>query len=178
MEYQEALNLFNYDKQYGKIYWKPKNVYNCKSEKECARWNSRFSNKEVGCLNSHGYRKTKFLNKLVSVHRLIWLMEYGEYPNDQLDHINGNRDDNRIENLRISNPLINMQNRKQNENCKSGCSGVYFNKRENKWRAHIKSNKKNIHLGYYIDLNDAVNARKQAEIKYGFHENHGRLVQN
>jgi hypothetical protein len=132
----------------------------------------------VGCVNKHtGYVRASVKNKLYSVHRIIWEMHNGEIPEGlQVDHINGVKSDNRIENLRIVTPTGNMQNRKMPITNTSGVAGVYWDKTASKWRARIVVHNKQIYLGYFEDWFEAVCAKKSAENKYGFHANHGRLL--
>jgi len=111
--------------------------------------------------------------KLYLLHRLAWLYVHGEFPKDQIDHINGNGVDNRISNLRDANPSINHMNMRKPSTNTSGIVGVYWAKREGKWNAKIHINYKGLSLGYFDNIFDAACVRKSAEIKYGFHKNHG-----
>lgn len=102
-------------------------------------------------------------------------MHNGTIPDGyQVDHINGIRSDNRIENLRIVKNSENSKNQKRKSTNKSGMTGVSWDTQTQRWRAHITVNGKMISLGRYIHKLDALTARKNAEIKYNFHENHGR----
>ena len=100
----------------------------------------------------------------------------GSYPPDQIDHINGDRADNRWTNLRHANNTENSRNTKIACNNSSGVTGVCFNKREQKWRAAIGNNGKVISLGDFDNFDDAVRARKEAEKLYNYHPNHGRSI--
>jgi len=86
--------------------------------------------------------------------------------NNVVDHINRDSLDNRRKNLREVSNRLNCCNTKISKNNTSGCVGVVFNKRANKWMSQIKVNYKSIHLGYFKNFQDAVNVRKQAELKY------------
>lgn len=108
-------------------------------------------------------------------HRLAILYVTGKFPAHEVDHINGNGLDNRWVNLRAVTKTINSQNTKLQKNNKSGVCGVSWAKKSRSWVAQIKVNKVNIHLGLFKNLFDAVCARKNANIKYGFHRNHGLL---
>ena len=121
-----------------------------------------------------GYFQIKINYRKYLSHRLAFLYVYGRFPKGQIDHINGVRDDNRIENLRDVTRTVNNQNTKRTKNNTSGFTGVYWHKAGNKWVSRINVNKKNVHLGSFSCIGEAIMARKKANIEYGFHENHGR----
>jgi hypothetical protein len=105
---------------------------------------------------------------------VIWCHVYGEWPEKNLviDHINGDEKDNRIQNLRL---VTHSENNKNSSRPKSNTSGVIgVHKKRGKWIAQIQENYKKITVGSFDSFEDAVKARKEAELKYGFHENHGR----
>lgn len=107
------------------------------------------------------------------LHRLAYLYMVGKYPK-QVDHINGNGLDNSWGNLRDVCNQGNQRNRKKSKNNSSGVTGVYWCKQRKKWEAQIMVDKKCVHLGRYTDFDEAVKARKDAEAKHNFHENHGK----
>ncbi len=109
-----------------------------------------------------GYLQTHFKCAHYLTHRLIWIYVYGEHPDGYLDHINGNRSDNRIENLRIVTKKQNSENRKKRLGRSSKFKGVCFRKDSNKWTAQIGSNYKLKHLGYFETEELAYEAYKQA----------------
>ena len=123
-----------------------------------------------------GYRVIGINNVTYREHRLIWLWYYNEWPVDEIDHINGNKLDNRIDNLRAATRQKNAKNQKLRSDNKSGVPGVFFNKQRQKWHAYIKADGKRKHLGYFDKFEDAVAARKAAEIEFGYHPNHGRAA--
>lgn len=125
----------------------------------------------AGCIGGKGYRTVVVSYTKYLAHRLIWAWVYGSEPN-QIDHINGIRIDNRIDNLRSVTGHENAQNRRSRLDNRSGVTGVSLN--SNKWMARISYRNKNIQLGSFYLFENAVTARRQAEIKYGYHENHGR----
>ena len=128
-------------------------------------------------INTDGktYRRIGINNESHCSHRLAWLYVYGVFPKDQIDHINGDGTDNRIENLRDVNNSENGKNQRMPKNNKSGCIGVYWHKLRNKWQAEITDNGKKIYLGIYTDYSHAIQARKKAEKEYGYHANHGMV---
>ena len=127
------------------------------------------------------YGKAKYIRfnlegRMYQGHRLAWLWMTGEWPKGQIDHINGDGYDNRWKNLRDVCQSANMRNQKLSKRNKSGIVGVCKNKRKDKWQVSIKVDGKDKFLGYFDDFFEACCARKSAENKYGYHENHGRRV--
>lgn len=118
-----------------------------------------------GKLENRRYLRGLYNGKDICMHRLI--MGVLDNPNVVVDHIRANsQNDNRKENLRITTQARNCCNRNISKNNTSGCTGVSFNKRTNRYTAYIRVNGKQVFLGNYIKLDDAINARKQAEEKY------------
>lgn len=141
------------------------------------RWKTRTSNRirvgDVAGANNKGYIQIPVNGFMHRAHRLAWLYVYGDWPEDEIDHINGIRDDNRIHNLRSVSAADNNKNQKIHSHNTSGSTGVGWFKKGDSWRAYITVENKYIHLGCYSSFYEALTARKSAEIKYGFHPNHG-----
>ncbi len=132
---------------------------------------------EAGSAAGTRYRKFKFKGKFYQSHRVIWDMNHPENklkPGEEIDHIDHNRFNNRIENLRKVSDSANSRNLSRAVNNKSGVTGVHWYKPYGKWQAQISISGERVHLGYFSDKNDAISARKAAEEKYGFHKNHGK----
>lgn len=121
-----------------------------------------------------GYRIVCIDRLRIFEHRLVWLFLYGTFPNDEVDHINHIRDDNKPSNLRLVSRLENNQNKSIGKNNSSGFVGICWNKVGKNWMASISINSKRIHLGYFKNIEDAVNAREIASAQYKFHKNHGK----
>ena len=128
----------------------------------------------AGSKDTYGYHKIALQRKTYKAHRLAWLYMYGEFPSSPIDHINGVRHDNRIENLRAVTAQQNQQNQKRFKHNTSGVTGVHWHAKAAKWHARIFAGGKRIHLGAFDSLPLAEAARKAAEAKYNFHTNHGR----
>lgn len=123
-----------------------------------------------------GYIVITIQGKRYQSHRLVWLYMTGNLPTDQIDHINGIKDDNRFCNLREVSNSENAKNSKHRINNTSGHVGVNFEYRGSKWTANIKVDGKKISLGRFDTKEEAIEARKLAEIEHGFHPNHGRRI--
>jgi len=132
------------------------------------------SKKPAGGISSYGYRRIIIDGKEHKAHRLAWLYTHGVFPEDQIDHINGVRHDNRIYNLRTVTNAENHRNRKKRCTNTSGVTGVSWFKLNKSWGAYINANEKRVFLGLFKDLISAVAARKSAERQYEYHPNHGR----
>lgn len=112
----------------------------------------RLAGDEAGFQGTNGYIRLKFKGKEYLAHRLIWTWMTGEIPQLEIDHRNGDRSDNRWNNLRLVTAAQQRANAKLNCNSASGHRGVYFNKRRRKWRAHYKYE----HLGYFDTKEEAA----------------------
>jgi hypothetical protein len=118
-----------------------------------------------GSPNKAGYLRTRVLGKLYYNHHLVWFLHHGTWP-PALDHINGNRADNRLDNLRICSQQQNMHNARTRSDSKTGVKGVNWRPTKNKFRARIVVDRKEISLGHYDTLEEAKQAVAQARTKY------------
>jgi hypothetical protein len=128
---------------------------------------------EAGTINANGYKVFSIRNKLYSAHRIAWLISKGALPLEHIDHINGIRSDNKLDNMRAASNRENLRNCKLHKLNKSGVTGVKWYPKQMSWESYITVDYKKICLGYFKVFFDAVAARKSAEIGYGFHVNHG-----
>lgn len=127
------------------------------------------SGKRAGHTRKDGYRVLTVAQPKrcqMLEHRAIWLMHYGFLPKE-LDHIDRDKSNNDLSNLREASRSLNNLNKDLQKNNKSGCAGVYFYKRTGKYRAEIQREKVTKHIGYFNTLEEAILARKLAEENYG-----------
>jgi hypothetical protein len=123
----------------------------------------------AGSLNkSNGYYHVMIGGKAYKKHRIIFLWHHGYLP-DYIDHIDRDRSNNRIENLREVTNKENVQNRNISKKNTSGVTGVYFDKCENMWRACISIEGKRTYIGRFKTLEEATKVRKDAELRYYTH---------
>lgn len=171
-----ARQLLWYDASTGRLRWKPRSRHWFASHGSWARWNARYAGQEALVSPSRdGYLRGRVLGKTYLNHRVLWLIHAGQWPLEQIDHINGRRSDNRLVNLRCVSPGENGRNKRRSDCNKSGVTGVHWYKPSSKWMAHIAFRGQSRTIGYYDRKEDAVAARKAAEVEYGFHPNHGRV---
>lgn len=115
---------------------------------------------QAGAIGGNGYRQITVRGRKYQAHRLVFLYETGRFPCGDVDHINGNRDDNRLANLRSASRSLNMQNQHVIQaRSKSGVRGVCWHKAARKWAARIGTS----YLGLFDTIDAAASARRQAE---------------
>lgn len=171
-----------YSRKFGKINGSKRKKYNSFIKKE--DYYIGISNDKEFIFDKEDYNKIIKINKFWSINSLNYVLCYIKRKEYQLhryimglgfynpkediivDHINGDTLDNRKENLRIIHRRHNAKNTVIYSNNTSGYKGVSWHKHRQKWQANINVNKKNIYLGIYDKLEEAVEARKKAEIKY------------
>lgn len=137
------------------------------------KFHKRLEGRPVGSVYPDGYIVTKLGDKRYGLHRLAVLYMTGILPKC-VDHINHVRGDNRWVNLRTATPTDNQRNKGKQKNNTSGVTGVSWHKDNKRWEAQIYLDNEKKYLGQFVKFSDAVDARKNAEVLYGFHENHGK----
>lgn len=138
-------------------------------------WNKTVNARAVAGSKAGAYRDTGYLvigwnGQSLLGHRVAFYLMTGEYPTSEVDHINGDRKDNRWSNLRLCKNGTNGQNKKKMNNNTSGFTGVDWINKRNKWRAQLRINGSSKHLGYFSDVNEAravyVAAKEKAHPLY------------
>lgn len=151
----ELKDWLRYDPETGSFFWLKSNS------------NRATVGEKAGTVRPDGYT-TITINKVqYRAHHLVWLYAYGELPKDRyVDHINGNRGDNRIENLRLANHGENLMNRGRQQNNKAGYKGIWWDKQRQLWAAMIGFNNQKKALGRYSTAEEAALAYDKAARKY------------
>lgn len=167
---QYLRQVLDYDPLTGILTWRErtKEMFNQGNRRHS--WNSRWAGLPAFRKSALGYMRGSVNGRKLLAHRVIWAMHTGVWPKGQIDHINGNRSDNRIENLREVDAAGNARNHPLHRNNTSGEVGVTWSARRSKWMVRVGSK----FVGYFADLEKASLARKAAADGMGFHENHGR----
>jgi hypothetical protein len=163
--------VFRYDAECGKLYWRERPVEmfsgqgKLSSVEVCRRWNTRFAGKEAGSPGSC-YRSVGLAGGVWAIHRIIYAIYHNEQlsTDAEIDHINQDKMDNRISNLRKATAAENKRNRTPTER-KRIVYGVYLTP-SGRWGARIYVDKRVVHLGTHPTKDGAVAARKAAEQKY------------
>jgi hypothetical protein len=167
--------LLTYEPASGKLFWKPRPRHMFTSNLSFPRFNNSMAHTEaLTATNKDGYRYGGILGQNYLAHRVAWGLHYGYWPTDLIDHINHNKSDNRIENLRVVSNSENAKNMRPHSRNKSGVTGVHWLKKEQAWRAKITVDRNVLFLGNFKDKTEAIAARAAAEAIHGFHPNHGR----
>ena len=156
------MELLHYNPESGVFYWKTNRKNQIKKG-------------DAAGYNSCGYIRITINNKPYMAHQLAWAYIAGEFPQNEIDHINGVKDDNRFTNLRSVPKKDNLKNKRLYSNNKSGVSGVHYRTDTNKWVSQISINGRNKKLGCFELLEDAVSARLQSSANNNYHSNHGSI---
>jgi hypothetical protein len=133
--------------------------------------------KPAGSINKGGYRKVHIDGRYYSEHRVIWLFVFGQwpaYPEFEIDHLNGVKSDNRIQNLRKCSKSMNQRNGSMRRNNTSGVIGVNWVRSKGAWIARIWDGPRHRYLGQFKDIAEAAAARAKAEQEIGYHPGHGK----
>jgi hypothetical protein len=164
--------LFRYEPSTGLLFWKKRSAdlfaitAERSAEHSCAQWNSRWAGKEALTKVNKGYRCGIINYQPVLAHRVVWKLMTGEDP-IEVDHIDGDRLNNRWKNLRNVTVKENRRNVARRSDNKSGATGVFWSAKHKQWLVVLS-------IGRFTELDEAVAARKAAEVLLGYHSNHGR----
>jgi len=153
----ECFRKLNYDKETGIFTWKYDGTRGVKA------------GHVAGTKMNTGYICLSVKGKKALGHRVAWLFAHGEFAQGNIDHINRDKADNRIANLRLATSEQNAQNRLKNCTNTSGFKGVTWHKRDKRWQAAITVKRKVLHLGYYKTPEDAYLAYIEASKNYQSH---------
>lgn len=161
--YEKAKELFIYNRETGIIKWRRR--FNPMQRTDLV----------AGCTNpSDGYTYIGINGKKYPAHRITMLLSFGFCSDElEIDHINHVRNDNRLSNLRFVTSTGNHRNQSRRSDNTTGVTGVVYRKSRRKYVARITVDGVDIHLGIFLTLEEAIEVRRAAEIKYKFNANHG-----
>lgn len=160
--------VLRYEPETGKLFWLARPEAMFARHSDFVRWNKRFAGKQAFCAPvGQEYLGGRVLGAKYFSHRVAWAVHYGEWPASDVDHVNGQRSDNRIANLRLATRAENARNRGANYNSPSKMVGVSRHTHSQKWRARITVGGRRISLGLFESSIDAARARNSAAAALG-----------
>jgi len=175
MEAKDLRQLLSYNPDTGELIWLDRDEGYFKKPTDAKGWNKKYAGTKAFQTLHYGYLHGHIFKRHYFAHRVAWAIHYGYWPTGQIDHVNGLRSDNRIENLRDVSHSDNQKNVKLRRDNKCGTPGIDWKKHASAWRVRVNREGKRHLLGYFKNLDEAVAARKSAEELYGYHQNHGRV---
>ena len=175
MSPEEVAELVRYDPQTGGLFWKPRGPEHFNSATRgqalSRAWAKHYADRPaLTDVSRDGYMRGMVRGVYLQAHRVCWAVLTGEWPVQDIDHINGVRTDNRAVNLRVVSRAENSRNQKIRSTNTSGHMGVYWSKRHDRWIVYVNR----VYVGLFHDFDEACRARKAAQDRLGFHPNHGR----
>lgn len=161
-----AHHLFRYDEETGRLFWKNKSHPRSHAQIGSEVGTKRVDGRHEIIVKGHHFR----------THRVIWFMANGVWPKDEIDHLDGDPSNNRLDNLREATRSENARNMRKRHNSQVCMNGVYWQKRDGRYQVYIGAGGRQKYLGYFANLDDACAARRAAEIEYGYSARHGRAA--
>lgn len=172
--YAYVAKLVSYNKDTGVFTWLKRDG----DDQVTKSFNSNFAGKECGSDNGKGYNcisvciDGRRIN--IKAHRLAWFVSHGEMPKGDIDHLDGDKFNNRIGNLRDVTKEINLRNSRMSKTNTSGVSGVCRDKETGKWKVQVRANGKQHYLGLFVDIDDAERVAKNFRSANGYTDRHGQ----
>lgn len=178
MEIEYLRECFEYDHDTGDLIWKTRPEEHFQDQRSWRIWNTKYSGCIAGSVerreDTTDYIQVSINNATTRAHRVCFALYQGYWTDNQIDHMDGDGLNNRPDNLREVTNLENGKNQKLRSNNTSGHMGISWHKTKGYWQAYIKVDGRHIHLGSSKDFDEVLALRRDAEVRYGFHENHGR----
>lgn len=160
---ETAWKYFEPDFERGLLIWKPRDLVEFSSSSHGKTWLTKFCGKSAGSMDTSGYIQVAFGKTAFRRSRILWAMKHGEWPLI-IDHINGIKTDDRLQNLRNVGPAENSRNRWLQANNKTGYNGVRLCKMSGRYISQITVDKELINLGRYKTARAAAAVREAAQL--------------
>lgn len=159
----------------GQLIWKTRPLHHFHDVRAQKILNARHAGRIAGTPGKDGYVRVLLGRKSYLIHRIIWTLAHGNIPNDMhIDHINHDRSDNSLGNLRIVSRKENLKNKSRSSRNSTGYSGITFRPDDGKYMVRISVNGKRYSAGCFSSLEEAVSVRNMELSKNNYHPNHGR----
>jgi len=170
--YHRAAAFIDYNPETGEMVWRRRDG----GDRHTKAWNTKYARRAAGSLSGVGYLyiRVAFGGRqfLLLAHRLAWLIVHGRLPAHEIDHLNGDRTDNRLANLREATRVENQRNLSLRRDNTSGHVGVGWHRQSRKWRVQINVDGRVRHLGLFDRKEDAIAAAQTARLELGFTPRH------
>lgn len=157
--------VLRYDPDTGRLFWLPREVFEFPDQRAWASWTTSYCGKEALTASTSGYRNGSILGgNGYRAHRVAWAIYYGEWPTRHVDHINGDKSDNRLSNLRLVTPSENQKNRTARSMAakSSRYKGVHWRTERERWVAEIHADGRTRRIGSFRSEDDAARAYNDA----------------
>jgi hypothetical protein len=157
--------LLRYEPETGKLFWREREREFFKSDRDCMAWNTRFAGeKAFSYVDNHGYLRGKILGQNCKAHRVIWAMQTGSWPEENIDHIDKCTNNNKWQNLRCASNYQNNCNRTASKKSTSHYLGVSWQSARQKWLVQIKQGGKTKYIGRFDCQVSAAKAYDDAAV--------------
>jgi hypothetical protein len=167
--------VLDYDPETGFLTWKERGVDTFKKASYALRWNRRYAGMRAFThTTTNGYKVGMVFGLVMLAHKVAFAIHHGRYPERQIDHINGDKTDNRALNLRDVSCGENAKNKPIGKRNTSGHMNITWDRVRSQWEVRVKTEKRAVFVGRFRCLNQAVAARNEAHARLNFHPNHGR----
>jgi hypothetical protein len=171
--------LLRYEPETGKLYWRERGPESFplgrrwSPQSKADAWNTRIAGKEAGSIRPDGYLRVSVDDRLYYAHRLAWAVHFGVEPPKDIDHIDGDKLNNRLANLRLVEHIENMRNVKRTRQNTSGVAGVTWNKERKRWVARVALGNGARWQRRFSSLDDAMRAIAAKREELGYSKRHG-----
>lgn len=170
LTYDELARVLKYEPETGRLFWLPRPREMFPNAHLCRLWNDKWAGKQaLNYVDAYGYFRGSIFGMSCLAHRVCWALGSGAWPIDQIDHIDGDRQNNRFTNLREVDQSLSSMNCAMRSDNTSGFTGVRLREKTQRWLVEMCGK----YIGSFATLEEAVEARNAAAEGRGFTRRHG-----